>query len=63
MFLSFCHFTFSRPLIGEKSECYIVEEVIKVDELDKGNIPAASGKQYKYGNAELSHATLGLSFN
>ena len=32
--------TFSRPLNGQKRECYIVEEVIKVDELDKGNISA-----------------------
>ena len=23
-----CHVTFSRPLIGEKKECYIVKEVI-----------------------------------
>ena len=34
-------------LIGQKSECYIVEEVIKVDEPDKGNISAALGKQDK----------------
>ena len=39
--------TFSRPLIGPKSECSIVKEVIKVDELDKGNISAALGKQEK----------------
>ena len=39
--------TFSRPLIGHKRECYIVEEVIEVDELDKGNISAALGKQDK----------------
>ena len=39
--------TFSRPLIGQKRECYIVEEVIEVDELDKGNISAALGKQDK----------------
>ena len=45
--LSICYVTFSRPLIGQKKECYIVEEVIEVDELDKGNISAASGKQYK----------------
>ena len=46
-FLSFCRVTFSRPLIGQKSECYIVEEVIKTDEFDKGNISAALGKQEK----------------
>ena len=57
-FLSFCHVTFSKSLIGQKSECYIVEEVIKVDELDKGNISAALGKQDKQGKAELSCATL-----
>ena len=56
--LSFCHVSFSRPLIGQKSECYIVEEVIKVDELDKENISAALGKQDKEGKAELSCATL-----
>ena len=27
--------TFSRPLIGQKYECYIVKEVIEVDELGK----------------------------
>ena len=27
--------TFSRPLIGQKRECYIVEEGIEVDELAK----------------------------
>ena len=47
VFLYVCHVTFPKPLIGQKSECYIVEEVIKVDELDKGNISAALGKQYK----------------
>ena len=34
-----------RPLIGRKYECYNVIEVIDVDELDKGNISAAAGKQ------------------
>ena len=43
--MSFCPVTFSMPLIGQKSECYIVEEVIKVDELDKGNISPALGQQ------------------
>ena len=38
---------FSRLLIGKKYECYIV---IEGDELDKGNISAAAGKQ---GWAEL----------
>ena len=46
-FLSICHVTFYKPLIGQKWECYIVEEVIEVDELDKGNISAALGKQDK----------------
>ena len=32
VFLYFCHVTFSRPLIGQKRACYIVEEVIEVDE-------------------------------
>ena len=39
--------TCPRPLIGQKKECYNVKEVIEVDELSKGNISAASGKQYK----------------
>ena len=39
--------TFSRPLIGQKRECYIVEEVIEVDELNEGNISNAAGKQDK----------------
>ena len=53
----------SHFLIGPKSECYIVEEVIKVDELDKGNISAALGKQEEWGKAELSCATLGPPLN
>ena len=41
-----CHVTFSRPLIDQNFESYIVEEVIDVDELDKGYlISAAAGKQ------------------
>ena len=32
----------SRPLIGQKYECYIVIEVIDVDELDEGNISSNS---------------------
>ena len=45
-YLSICHVTFSWPLIGQKWECYIVEEVIDVDELDEGYlISAAAGKQ------------------
>ena len=31
-------YTFSKPLIGPKRECYIVEEVIEVDEHDEGNL-------------------------
>ena len=38
---------FSWLLIGGKYECYIVEEVIEVDELDEGNISAAARKQDK----------------
>ena len=45
----------SRPLIGQKRECYIVEEVIEVDKLDEGSISVAAEKQ-----DELSCATLGL---
>ena len=44
--MSVCLVTFSRPLIGQKWEYYIVEEVIDVDELDEGHlISAATGKQ------------------
>ena len=39
----------SRPLIGQKYECYVVIEVIEVDELQKGKI---AGKQEK--NESLS---------
>ena len=42
VFLYVCHVTFSRPLIGQKWECYIVEEVIDVDELDEGYLISAS---------------------
>ena len=44
--------TFPRPLIGQKRVCYIVEEVIEVDELDEGNISAASAN--KTNNEMLS---------
>ena len=37
----------SMPLIDCKKECYIIEEVIEVDELDKGNISATLGNQDK----------------
>ena len=53
----------SHFLIGERGECYIVEEVIEVDELDKGNLSAALGKQDKELKAELSYATLGFLSN
>ena len=46
--MSICPVTFSRHLIGQKKECYIVEEVIEVDELNEGNITAASVIQDKY---------------
>ena len=42
-----------RPLIGWKYECYIIIEVIDVDELDKGNISAAENKT---NNGRLSWA-------
>ena len=58
--LSFCHVTFSRPLIGQKRECSIVEEVIEVDELDNGNIPAALGKAEL---AELCHTRTYIKSN
>ena len=44
VFLSICPVTFSRPLIGQKRECYIVKEDVDVDELDKSNISAALKK-------------------
>ena len=37
----------NKSLIGQQKECYIVQEVFEVAELDKGNISAASGKQFK----------------
>ena len=40
--------TFPRPLIGQKWECYIVEEVIDVDEIDKGYLISAAA--VKKGN-------------
>ena len=39
--------TLIRHLIGPMWECYIVDEVILVDELDKGKIFEVSGKQDK----------------
>ena len=37
----------------KRGNVYIVEEVIEVDELDKGNISAALGKQDKKGKVEV----------
>ena len=37
----------SRPLIGQNYECYIVIEVIELEEVDVGNISAAAGKEDK----------------
>ena len=43
-----CPITFSRPLIGQKRECYIVEEVIEVDEHDESNLKSsATGKKHE----------------
>ena len=58
--MSFCHVTFSRPLIGQKKEIYINDEVIEVDELDKGNISAALGKAEL---AELCHTRTYIKSN
>ena len=44
----------SSPLIGRKYECYVVIEVIDVDELDKGNLTAAV--ENKTDNGRLSSA-------
>ena len=44
--MSRCPVTYCKPLIGQNRECYIVEEVIEVDEHDKSNLKsAAAGKQ------------------
>ena len=48
-FLYVCHITFSRPLIGQKKESYILEEVIEVDDLDKGNISAVAENKRNNG--------------
>ena len=68
-----CHLVceiISRPLIGHKYECYIIIEVIVVDELDKGNIllssstsvtiSAVAGIQEKQAGAELCQAQVKL---
>ena len=51
VYLSICPFVMSYffpPLIGQKRECYIVKEVIEVDEHEEGNLKsAAAGKQHK----------------
>ena len=54
--LPICPVTFSRPLIGQKKECYIVVEVIEVDDLDKGNVSAASGKQCEQAELGVPHS-------
>ena len=46
--LSLSHVIFLKPLIGQKRENYIIEEVIEADEHDEGNLKlAAAGKQHK----------------
>ena len=44
--MSICHVTFSRPLIGQKWECYIIEEVIEevieMDELVEDHLTLAT---------------------
>ena len=40
-----CVVTSILPLIGPMCECYIVDDIIEVDELDEGKIFAAAGKQ------------------
>ena len=54
-----CHSVTSHFLGLWLVKIVIVEEVIEVHELDKGNISASLGKQDKQGKAELSCATLG----
>ena len=44
----------SRPLIGRKYDCYIVIEVIDLDELNEGNISAAA--ENNTNNGRLSWA-------
>ena len=39
----------SRLLIGRKYECYIVIEVIEVDEINEGNISATVKNKTDYG--------------
>ena len=56
MFLSVCVVASIRPLVVPKWKCYIVEEVIEVNELNKEKIFAAAGKLDKiHGfNAKIS---------
>ena len=44
MYLSVYVVTSIQPLIGPMWECYIVDEVIEVDELGEGKLFAAAGK-------------------
>ena len=43
---------------GQKKECYTVEEVIELDDLDEDNISAEAGKQ---GLAELFHTQTNIN--
>ena len=47
--LSVCVVTSIPPLIGPKWECYIVKEVIEVDELNEVKTFAATGKHNNEG--------------
>ena len=46
------------PLIGQKKDCSIVEEVIGMDEMKDVNTNPAEEKYNKYGKVELSFAKL-----
>ena len=46
MLRSPCIYLSKQPLIGPKWECYLVEEVIQVDELNKVKISAAPEAEF-----------------
>ena len=58
VFLYVCAVTFSRPLNGQKRECYIVEEVIEVDELNEGNLYAANKTNTERLRGGVPHSDL-----
>ena len=52
----------SRPLIGQKYECYRVIEFIEVDELDEGNISLSSSTSMTNIGMSVKKALVAMTY-